>query len=183
MKKKRFLTILMLCYLTIMHCHGQTNDPMSLAMRIFARDTCPNLTNYITGDYDGHPNGTDLPDNASTDFKLLGQDENQAVVNLTIIDSTGKEFDTYLHFERDSVWKVAAFRALAMTGIVYQVVEMLENMTDVQVDSVIASYKYDTLGQTLFRSKMEYEFLLGNSRLTLASDNELISHFSGFCRT
>ncbi|PHR22026.1 MAG: hypothetical protein COA38_18535 [Fluviicola sp.] len=150
---------------------------MALAKTIFARDTFPNLDKHITGEYNGHPNGTDLPENVTTDFLLLGQDEKKAVINITITDSAGQAFDGYLHFVKQDVWKITAFRALAMTGIIAQVKEMFENMTPTQIDSIIVQSKNDSTGHAMFRSREEYEYELGNSRLTLASDQEIINHF------
>ena len=150
---------------------------MTLAKKIFAKDTFANLNKHITGEYNGHPNGTDLPAYVSTEFLLLGQDDKTAVVNLTIVDSTAQEFDTYLHFVKDDVWKVTAFRALAMTGMISQIKDMLENLTDAQVDSIVEHSLSDTLGVSMFKSRKEYEDELGKARLTLSSDKELIAHF------
>ena len=109
---KQLFTIFIL--LSTVYCQGQSDSPLTLVKTIFARDSFPNLVKHITGEYNGHPNGTDLPANVKTDFLLLGQDEKRAVVNMTITDSLGKEFDTYVHLIKDSIWKVTAFRALAM---------------------------------------------------------------------
>ncbi len=51
-------------------------------------------------------------------------------------------------------------------------------MSKYQIDSIIDVSKYDSLSQDLFKSKAEYDFKLGNSSLTLASDNEIITHFN-----
>ena len=116
---------------------GQNYSPLDLAKNIFAKDSFPNIENYITGEYEGKPNGQDLRRESTTNFILLGQTEGTAVVAMTILDSLGNGFDTYLHFEKDTVWKMCAFRALAMTGIIEQVLVELEKMTPQQVDSII----------------------------------------------
>jgi len=54
---------------------------------------------------------------------------------------------------------------------------MLESMTEQQVDSIIVQSQNDPKGNAIFKSREEYEFELGNSRLTLASDQEIINHF------
>lgn len=158
-------------------CRAQI-DPMSLVKTVFSKDTFPELENHITGEYKGHPNGTDLPKNVKKDYLLLGENEKTAVVNLTIIDSIGVEFDTYLHLvKEENIWKIEAFRALAMTGIIAQVKDELEKMTEAQVDSMIEQYKKDTTAFSMFKSKEDYQFELGNARLTLASDDNIIEHF------
>lgn len=176
-KMIQVLTILLIFLLSTLICQTQLDDPMTLAQAIFSKDTFPDLHKHISGEYDGHPNGTDLSDNVTTKFLLLDQNEKTAVVNLTISDSIGKEFDTYLHFKKEGVWKVTAFRALALTGIIYEAHRLLESMTAAQVDSIIALSQNDTLGISLFKSRKEYEFQLGNTGLTIASDRELIVHF------
>ena len=172
-----FLTTLTCLLLSTISCKSQINDPLTLAKTIFARDSFPDLDKHVSGEYKGHPNGTDLPVTVSTDFLLLGQNEKTAVVNLTLTDSTEKEFDCYLHFEKDSIWKVTAFRALAMTGMIQNINKQLMAMTDAEVDSMIILSNNDTLGFSIFKSKKEYKHLLGQTGLTIASDNDLISHF------
>ncbi|XOV93194.1 MAG: hypothetical protein ACFHWX_00500 [Bacteroidota bacterium] len=172
---KKLYAILIFMIMTTF-CHGQ-DEPLSLANAIFAKEKFPNLDKHVTGEYKGRPNGTDLPTNVTTDFLLLGQYDKTAVVNITITDSAGQAFDGYLHFVKEEVWKITAFRALALTGIIGQIKEMLENMTESQIDSIIERSKNDTKGFALFKTREEYEYTLGNARLTLASDKELIDHF------
>lgn len=174
---RQLFTILALSLFSTINCHGQTDSPLALAKTIFAKDSFPSIDKRITGEYNGHPNGTDLPVNVSTHFLLLGQNEKTAVVNLTITDSLGHEFDSYLHFIKEDVWKVTAFRALAMTGMIEEIHKELKSMTDAQIDSIIDFSKNDTLGRGMYKSRMEYEYELGKYGLIIASDNELISHF------
>lgn len=166
--------IIFLCFSTISFAQS---DPLSLAKLIFAQERFSDINNHITGEYEGRPNGTDLPENVTTDFLLLDKNDVTAVVNITISDTSGSTLDTYLHFVKEDVWKASAFRGLAMTGIIAEIKEILENMSEAQIDSVIHHSKTDTSAYTMFTSKDEYEFELGNARLTLASDNEIIAHF------
>ena len=157
---------------------GQNYSPLDLAKNIFAKDSFPNIENYITGEYEGKPNGQDLRRESTTNFILLGQTEGTAVVAMTILDSLGNGFDTYLHFEKDTVWKMCAFRALAMTGIIEQVLVELEKMTPQQVDSIITESRNKNKSKAaIFSSKEEYDFLLGNSKLTLELDKNIKKHF------
>ncbi|GAB4050004.1 hypothetical protein [Spirosoma litoris] len=65
----------------------QTLEPLELAKRIFDKEGFADLPNYIEGnDYNGHPNGQDLPKNSTTRFQLLSQTDQRAVVALTVLD-------------------------------------------------------------------------------------------------
>ena len=98
---------------------------------------------------------------------------------MTILDTLGQGVDTYLHFEKDTTWKVSAFRGLAMTGIIEQLKNELEKMTPEQVDEIIKSGKKNKKSKesALFTSKEEYEFELGNAKLTLELDDNIAKHF------
>ena len=112
----RATTLLAILVLTVKTVFGQSYEPLDLAEKIFSKDSLPNINNYITGEYKGRPNGQDLSKGSTTRFTLLGQADNRSVIAMTILDSTGKGLDTYLHFEKDTIWKMSAFRALALTG-------------------------------------------------------------------
>lgn len=171
------MTILATFLLTVTTVYGQTYRPLDLAKKIFSQDSFPHIGNYIKGEYEGRPNGQDLHKGAITRFTLLDQAEKNAVGGMTILDSSGKGIDTYLHFEKDTVWKMSAFRALAMTGIIEQVKNQLENMTSQQVDEMIAKSKNKKKGDFSIASRDEYDFQLGNVRLTLELDENIAKHF------
>lgn len=164
--------------LTITTVYGQTYEPLDLAKKIFSKVTLPNIENYVAGEYEGKPNGKDLPDGSITKFTLLGQTDKTAVVGMTVLDSIGKGFDTYLHFEKDKSWKMTAFRGLAMTGLIEQIKIKLENMTPQQVDEIIEKSKKNKNDDfEMFKSREDYNFQLGNTRLTLELDENIINHF------
>lgn len=164
--------------LTITTVYGQTYEPLDLAKKIFSKVTLPNIENYVAGEYEGKPNGKDLPDGSITKFTLLGQTDKTAVVGMTVLDSIGKGFDTYLHFEKDKSWKMTAFRGLAMTGLIEQIKIELENMTPQQVDEIIEKSKKNKNDDfEMFKSREDYNFQLGNTRLTLELDENIINHF------
>jgi hypothetical protein len=175
---KRATTLFTILILTVTTVYGQTYEPLDLAKKIFGKDSLPNIDNFITGEYKGRPNGQDLQSGSTTKFTLLGQTEKTAVVAMTILDSSGKGLDTYLHFEKDTVWKMSAFRALAMTGIIEQVKIELEKMTLQQVDEIIAKSKKKKKDDfAMFTSKEDYYFQLGNAKLTLELDDNIAKHF------
>jgi len=174
----RILTSLVLLILTVTTVVGQNYEPLDLAKKIFGIDSFEHINKYITGEYEGRPNGQDLQKGSITKFSLLGQTESIAVVNLTILDSTGRGLDTYLHFEKDTTWKMSAFRALAMTGFIEQMVIELENMTPPQIDETIEqSKKAKNKDEALIKSREDYDFVLGNGKLTLELDDNIVTHF------
>jgi hypothetical protein len=164
--------------LLIVPCSGQVLEPIAVAKQIFGKSKFGAIKHYSTGEYEGRPNGQDLPPGATTGFLLLGQDEKRAVVAMTIQGADGKALDTYLHFERDTVWKLNAFRALAMTGMIEQAKQELERITPAQIDAQIArvAASRDKKNQ-LITSRADYNFELGNYSLVLESDGHLIEHF------
>ncbi len=162
---------------------GQNIEPLDLAKKIFGKEKFKDFNSYISGEYKndnkGKPTGKDLAKNATLTFSLLEQTTNKAVVNMTIQDPTGHGVDTYLFFEKDEVWKMNAFRGLALTGIIEQVKNGLEKMTPQQVDDMIEKSKNSKsdAGFSMFSSREDYDFQLGNARLTLALDTSIIKHF------
>jgi hypothetical protein len=175
----RLLIAFTFIIVTATNACSQNIEPLDLAHKIFGKEKFTMLNNYITGEYIGQPNGQDIGEGAIKKFSLLGQTENKAVVAMTILDSSGQGLDTYLHFVKDTVWKMEAFRALAQTGIIEQVVLELEKMSPQQVDSIVNKSKKDKKNKeyAIFTSREDYDFQLGNSKLTLALDDEIIKHF------
>jgi len=171
------LSAILILILILSTSYGQNIEPLELAKKIFGKDSLANIDNYVTGEYKGQPNGQDLQKGSTTKFALLGQTDKTAVVGMTILDSTGKGLDTYLHFEKDTVWKMNAFRALAMTGIIEQIVQELEKMTPKQIDEIIAQSKTKKGEEVMFKSRGDYDFELGNAKLTLELDDNIVKHF------
>lgn len=169
------LVILLFIKPDAMNAQVQNLNPLTLAKKIMAKDSFPAIQAYCTGEYKGKPNGQNIPERIERQFILLEQKEKYAVVNISLVDTNGKAFDTYMHFSKGKVWKVKAFRALAMTGIVEKVYNQLSKMKSNEVDSIIALSARDK-SESYFSSRAEYEFELGNTGLTIASDNELIEH-------
>jgi hypothetical protein len=174
----RLLITVAFITLTANLAYSQNPEPLNLAKKIFSKDGFNDIDKYITGEYNGRPNGQDLGKNTILTFSLLEQNKNKAVVDMTIQDSTGKGLDTYLFFEKNKIWKMNAFRALALTGIIEQVRDQLENMAPEQVDSIInASKNKKDKDLAIFSSREDYNFQLGNAKLTLELDTNIIKHF------
>jgi hypothetical protein len=171
-------TLFAILTLLVSNAYGQNMEPLELAREIFGKDSMPNIGNYIAGEYKGKPNGRDLQEGATTKFLLLGQTDTTAVVGMTILDSSGKGIDIYLHFRRDSLWKMTALRALAMTGMLEEAKTELEQLTPAQVDDIIAkAKKMKNPGDAPFASREDYQFELGNLKLTLELDDNIAKHF------
>ncbi|MET0393302.1 MAG: hypothetical protein ABW019_09180 [Chitinophagaceae bacterium] len=175
---RRIITTLSILVLSVTAGYGQAYEPMDLAKKIFARDSLINPEHFATGEYAGHPNGQDLNDGTFTKFTLLEQTAQKAVIGMTITDSSGRGIDTYLYFKKDTTWKMSAFRSLAMTGIIEQMKLGLERMTPQEIDQVITKSKDNKKDDfSMFASREEYDYLLGNARLILDLDENIIQHF------
>lgn len=161
------------------NCFSMNLEPLPLAQKIFGNDSIPNIADYITGEYIGRPNGTDIPKGSSKKFLLLGQNENTAVVSLTTINTNGKGIDLYLHFLKESTWKICAVRFLSISGTVEYKVKALERLSPKQIDSIINNPQEEIKGKKVikFTSRDEYNFLLGNAKLTIALDDSIVNHF------
>lgn len=174
----RFTIILSFFLVNTTTAFGQLLGPLDLAKKIFSKEPFPDIKKYITGEYEGKPDGQDLAKNSITRFMLLGQTNDKAVVAMTILDSAGKGLDTYLHFGKDSIWKMQAFRALAMTGMIEQAIKELEKMTPKEVDELIEKSKNAKEKEyVVFTSRDDYYYELGNARLTIELDENIIKHF------
>ena len=169
--------IFILVILTNLTAFGQNYEPLDLAKKIFGKDSLTNIMEYSTGEYQGKPNGQDLQKNSTLKFVLLGQTEKDAFVGMTILDTTGKGIDTYLRFKKDTIWKMYSFRALAMTNMLEQALIELQKKTPEQIDKMIEKSKTKNGKDEIFKSKEDYQFYLGNLKLTIDLDENIINHF------
>ncbi len=158
--------------------HGQELEPLILAERIFSKEHMPNMDAYITEDYKG-PLGFDFKKRVTPRFTLLEQKKTSAVITMTLLDSLAEGIDTYLYFQKDSIWKVSAFRTLANTGIIQELKNSLEQMSKREVRRIIKYHKRrdDTDAYAIFASMDNYNFQLGNARLILELDQNIEKHF------
>ena len=65
-----------------------------------------------------------------------------------------------------------------MTGMIEGAKKELEQLSSKSVDSLIAISKNDTTGNSMFKSREDFDFQLGNLNLILAMDSEIIDHFN-----
>ena len=155
--RKTILFAILLLIITF--CYGQSYEPIDLAKKIFGKDSLVNMENYVTGEYKGIPSGQDLSENVTTKFIILEQTEKTAVINMTILDSLGGGVDTYLFFDKDSIWKMSAFRGLAMTGLIQGMIDEFERLTPKQVDKIIAKSRKKKNNFYMFTSREDYTAL------------------------
>ncbi len=170
----KYLIILTLVLLSQLTCKAQSYSPLMLTQKMFSHDSFPDIANYCTDEFRQPPYRLDLPTNVEATCTLLGQYDKTAVVNVTLTSSVGKAYDLYIHLRKDTVWKASAFRALSLTGMFEKMNKQLRSLTPQQVDSII-----NAPGKTSapFKTKQEYQYLLGNTGLILASDAELMTYF------
>jgi hypothetical protein len=173
---KRLLLITTALFFSVSFCEAQFYTPLELTKKLLSKDPFPNLKNYCTGEFNGRPNGADLAPNVRLSFRILKETNKDAMINVSAIKDF-EQFDSYLFFEKDTIWKVSAFRALAMTGIIAKVNQDLKALSKQQVDSIVAAPHTSKEDNRMFKSKEEYLFTLGNTNLTLASDSALIANF------
>lgn len=166
------LTTILILY-TCNTIFGQV-QPLELVKKVltdvaFAKDSLQ----YSTGEYKGHPNATDIGNGTQLTFNSLYHSESMAVINVTFTDSLGKGLDTYIHLQKNDTWKICAFRALAMTGILELAKEELEKFTLKQIDSLV------NIDNGLnFESREDFYLELDNIKLTLALDKDIVAHFN-----
>lgn len=165
-----FLLFLLNCLFLL----SQNYEPIDLAKKLFQTDFT-DVKNYSKDEFEGHPNKSDLTKNSNLSFKTLVQNEKNAVVNITITDSLGKGFDSYLHFEKDKIWMITAFRGLAQTGMLQQMLQEFDKMSEKDIDKMLEVEK--KLKSPTFQSKEDFKLLIENTKLTLDLDDNIIKHF------
>jgi hypothetical protein len=178
MSKSIYLTLLILTLNVSDSFSQELLEPLQLAKNIFENKNFKQLKFYSTGEYEGRPNAQDFAANTSRTYLLLEQTPTNAVVSMTILDSSGKGLDTYLHFIKEKVWKLEAFRALAMTGMLETMKEEMEKLTNHQIDSLISDGQKKDNKYILFKDREDFDFKLGNTKLILSLDSEIIEHFT-----
>jgi len=109
-------------------------------------------------------------------FKILSQNDTTAFVNMTIMDSTQTSgTDTYLFLVKDNIWKISAFRALAKTTLLQNMLKQFSNISETEIDSIIETEK--TAIHPNVTNRQEFNILLQNIKLTLELDDNIIKHF------
>lgn len=178
MEQKIFKTLVLITMTVILInlSFSQDYEPIELAKKLMGKEIFQDISKYSTDEFGGHPNGNDIGENITFSFRTLAQTEKYAVINITLKDSLGKSVDTYLHFKKDVVWKISAFRALAMTGLLEQMKNEFEKLSDDQIDSLINLQAQEKV--KIFESKEDFKYILENVKLVLESDDNIIKYFN-----
>jgi hypothetical protein len=169
-------SLFVLLTLISVQIYGQIYEPLELAEKIFSKEPFPDIKQYIEN-YELDDHGGNLNDNVEVKFLFLGEMDNEAVVNMTVFDdSSSGGYDCYLYFRKDLIWKMYAIRSLALTGMIYTIKQHLEQMTPEEISSIIK--RNEENDYAIFSSREEYDFMLGNAKLIIELDDNIIKHFS-----
>lgn len=171
MKLKFTLLVLVLNSLLVF---SQDYEPIELAKKLFQTDF-PEVKNYSKGEFEGHPNKNDIGENLKLSFRTLSQTDKTAVVNITMKDNLNKGYDTYLHFEKDKNWMITAFRGLAQTAILEQMVLGAEKMSENDIQKMLNISKKSKF--SVFKSKEDFKLQIENAKLTIGFDDDIVKHF------
>jgi len=169
----RIVFVVLLFAIRICLISSEEFTPLGLAQEIFSKSPRINILDHITGEYSGNPNGRDLDENFNLHFLLLMQDENNAIVAMKINDEDGNGIDYYLFFRKEIVWKMHAIRSLYIPRWFISMVNELEQMTNEEITNIINSNNEFVIFSTID----EYNFWVGNGRLILETDDNIINHF------
>lgn len=170
----KFTITFLLSLLNCILIYSQNYEPIDLAKKLFQTDF-PDVKNYSKDEFEGRPNKSNLDKNSNLSFRILNQNEKKAVVNITITDSLGKGFDSYLHFEKDKTWMITAFRGLAQMGMLQQMLQEFDKMSEKDIDKILEVEK--KLKSPAFQNKEDFKLLIENTKLTLNLDDNIIKHF------
>lgn len=146
-------------------------------LRQFLRDTLSAPEQYLTGEALGQ--GFDprqIPPSTTWTTEVLEADSAQAVVAMTFTDSADVQ-DVYAHMGRTSEgWRIRAFRALALPGFFYLMLERTAGMDRAALERYHEQQNavMDPAERTSFD---DFVYELQRDSLTIASDAALAAHF------
>ncbi len=107
-------------------CSPQT-EALQIAKAIFAQENYTDINDFITGEYDGHPNLNELPPNSRTKFLLPGQRDSTADVNISITDSSGYTLCAQNITLREILWNRAGDCKAIFDEIEYSDYEIIDD--------------------------------------------------------
>lgn len=155
--------------------YGQVQyEPLELAKKVLTEDDPGDMSAYYADKSEKALSKEDFKEGLSLNFRELYKDEDVAVVNITLTDGNNG-LDIYVHFVKEGVWKIKATRGLALTGIIYEVIDEYSNMTDSQIDSLVQTELARENGR--YKSREDFDLKLKNMRLIVALDDTIIRHF------
>ncbi|RYU78460.1 hypothetical protein [Hymenobacter persicinus] len=151
---------------------AQPWQPLQIAEQFVAPEGWPQMHSYLCCEAAGQAKrqtlGQQIPRQLRRRCQLLHQDSARAVVAVELRDSAAARNDFYLHFTRQGAgWKLEAVRSLAMTALG---APMLKMLTEMPADEVA---RYNQAHPAASR-----DFMVGNIRLWMGPDADIIRHFT-----
>jgi len=151
------------------------SEPIRLVRKIFTDESfIKDIASYSIGEYKGRPNKYDLEEGALLTFKSLEETDSTAVINMTVNDTSGKSLDTYLFLVNERGWKVKAFRALAMTGMLEELLLEFEKMNEKDIEEFIQS-------EEDIQTKEDFYYEMNNIKLILKLLIRDLNDYKIFC--
>ncbi|GAA4011354.1 hypothetical protein GCM10022408_24720 [Hymenobacter fastidiosus] len=146
-------------------------EPLQIAERFVAPEGWPEMKSYLCCEAARQAKrqtlGQQIPPRLQRRYQLLHQDSARAVVAVELHDSTSRN-DFYLHFAREAAgWKLQAVRSLAMTALGAPMLQMLTRMSAAEVASYNRAHP-----------AADHAFTVGNIRLWMGADADIIRHFN-----
>lgn len=178
MKYSKFVFSIIFLLFSVNIAFSQNIEPLQLAKLIFTHNSELDIEKHSIGEYKGEPSWKDFLPETKAEFELLEQTLDKAIVGMTLTNEKGDGFDSYLFFVKDnSVWKMSNFRALAQTGIVEQMVNSFGKLSEKEIEKLIKT-KDSVNPNAIFESREEFDFTLGNAKLIIDFDKNIIAHFN-----
>ncbi|MBW8688209.1 hypothetical protein [Chitinophaga rhizophila] len=172
---KRFPVILLTLFTAA--CARPGNQPLAVAKKIFSKEADPHFIQlHSTGDYQGHPNGEDLPAGVQPSFRILRQTATNSVIAMNLA-AVGPHADKYLFFSKDSgIWQLNAIGAPTLARADNRRKQEMESLTETQIDSILQeSQQYSS---PAYKTREAFDFILHSLRLKLSPDDTLVAHFN-----
>ena len=146
-------------------------EPLQIARQFVDTDGWPQMKEYLCCEAQQQAKnqtlGQQIPPTLRRNCELLRQGPNTAVVAVELRDSVSRN-DFYLHFAKEEdTWKLQAIRSLAMTQLGPPMLKLLTAMPETEV----AQYNQK-------HPDADHAFTVGNLRLWIGSDADIISHFT-----
>ena len=170
-----FIRILLVLFCSTWFCICQDYSPLELSKEVFTNRHFNIIEKYSIGEYKGRPSAKDFSKILKLEFKLINEQKTSALVNMTVLDSTQTNgTDTYIFLIKDSLWKISAFRALAKTGLLQNMLDKFGKLSDIEIDSIIEVEK--SAIHPNITNKTDFNIMLNNIRLTLDLDNNIVQY-------
>ncbi|MBW3372876.1 hypothetical protein KYK31_02745 [Hymenobacter norwichensis] len=146
-------------------------EPLQIARQFVDTDGWPQMKEYLCCEAQQQAKnqtlGQQIPHNLQRSCELLQQGDSTAVVAVELRDSVSRN-DFYLHFAKEAdAWKLQAIRSLAMTQLGPPMLKLLTAMPETE----IAQYNQK-------HPDADHAFTVGNLRLWIGSDADVINHFT-----